>query len=307
MNEMKVSISTKWNKAKHATGIDIIDEIKELGFSCIELGADSTKAQVEEIMKATDECKIEVPSVHNICPVAEKDGKRLVDIADRIASLNEEERKLAVAYTKNTIEIAKRINAKVVVLHLGQVDLPMIYQLILSQMVKDGITESNSFSMVRTYLKEERKKYAKLHFEAIQRSIEELIPSLSEGMKLGLENRYWYHEIPSLEETGILLEKYGDHVGYWHDTGHAHVLECYGLYNKGEFIHTYGERLIGVHLHDAINAGDHMGVGTGDIDFSELCPYLRDDVIRVFEYNPEVTAEEVVYGKVKMKQLDIIQ
>lgn len=303
---MKVSISTKWNKARHSNGIELVNEINELGFKCIELGANSTKKQVEDIITAYTENKIEVSSVHNICPAEEEDGNWNVGIGDRIASLNEQERKLAVEFSKNTIELAKRVNAKVVVLHLGQVDVSNSYQKILSQMVKDGISNSTSFSMVRTYLQEERKRKAKFHMEAIQKSLEELIPCLSEGMKLGLENRYWYHEIPSHEELNILLDKYIDHVGYWHDTGHAHVLEVYGLYKKGEFIRSYGNRLLGVHLHDAINAGDHIEAGTGDVDFSSLRQFLHEDIIRVFEYNPSVKVEEVLEGTVKMKELGII-
>ncbi len=303
---MKVSLSTKWNITKYTSGIDIIKEIKALGFDCIELGANSTKKQVEDIITLYDAQKIEVSSVHNICPVVEEEGKQHIEIGDRIASLDEEERRLAVAYSKKTIEVAKRVNAKVVVIHLGQVDIPMTYQLILSQMVKEGSSNNTSFAMLRTYLQEERKRNAKGHLGAIRRSIEELIPCLSEGMKIGLENRYWYHEIPSHEEVRMLLDKYSDHVGYWHDTGHAHVLEVYGLYKKGELIHAFGDRLIGVHLHDAINAGDHIGVGKGDVDFSSLHQYMQEDVIRVFEYNPNVTAEDVVKGKNRMKQMDII-
>jgi sugar phosphate isomerase/epimerase len=174
-------------------------------------------------------------------------------------------------------------------------------------MVKEGNLNNDSFSMLRAHLQEERKRNAKLHLEAVQKSIEELIPCLSEGMKIGLENRYWYHEIPSHEEMSMLLDKYSEHVGYWHDTGHAHVLETYGLYKKGEFIHSFGDRLIGVHFHDAINAGDHMGVGTGDVDFSTLCQYMKDDVIRVFEYNPSVKVAEIVDGKYRMKQMAIIE
>lgn len=303
---MEVSISTKWNKAKHNNGLDLIKEVNELGFRCIELGANSTEQQVEEIISAFDNKKIEIASVHNICPLVEEEGIRELEIGDRIASLNEEERKLAVEYSKKTIELAKRVNAKVVILHLGQVDIPFAYQRVLSQLVKEGEAHSEFFNMTRTYLQEERKKVSKPHLDAIQRSIEELIPCIPGGMKLGLENRYWYHEIPSHEEMKILLEKYSDHVGYWHDTGHAHVLESYGLYEKGEFIESYGNRLIGVHLHDAIHAGDHMGVGTGDVDFSPLYKYMNDNVIRVFEYSPTVTLGEVTNGKDRLQQLGII-
>jgi len=44
------------------------------------------------------------------------------------------------------------------------------------------------------------------------------------GIRLGIENRYHYLEIPLLDEMGRLLEAIGDErVGFWYDVGHAHT------------------------------------------------------------------------------------
>jgi sugar phosphate isomerase/epimerase len=117
------------------------------------------------------------------------------------------------------------------------------------------------------------------------------------GVVLGLENRYYYHQFPAIDEFEVIFQEFrGGPVGYWHDTGHAHAAEVLGIVPKGELLKRYGARLTGVHLHDARGLKDHQAPGTGDIDFDSLKEYLKDDTLRVIELQSGVSEEQVREG-----------
>ncbi|MBW2138526.1 MAG: TIM barrel protein [Deltaproteobacteria bacterium] len=90
----------------------------------------------------------------------------------------------------------------------------------------------------------------------------------SEGIGLGIENRYYYYELPTLDNLRTIFEEFeGSPIGYWHDTGHAHANEVLGIIRRGELLEAYGGRLLGIHVHDARGLEDHLVPGAGEIDF----------------------------------------
>jgi sugar phosphate isomerase/epimerase len=114
---------------------------------------------------------------------------------------------------------------------------------------------------------------------------------------LGLENRYHYHELPGLDDFDIIFDKFrGAPIGYWHDTGHAHANEVLGLIPMNVLLRKYADRLIGIHLHDAVGLDDHLPPGAGEIDFRFVKSCLKSDTIKVIELKPGISHPEALKG-----------
>jgi sugar phosphate isomerase/epimerase len=138
-----------------------------------------------------------------------------------------------------------------------------------------------------------------------------------QGVTLGLENRYHYHELPTPPVMRTLLAEFkGGPIGYWHDTGHAHANEVLGFIEPGALHQEFGTELVGMHWHDAIGLDDHLAPGLGEIDFNTLEPYLHDNLPIVVELKPgtsqelaqegiEFTREQILLASNKKKKQNI--
>ena len=51
-----------------------------------------------------------------------------------------------------------------------------------------------------------------------------------------------------------------------------------------------------MHIHDVILTRDHKAPLQGELDFSWLVEYMREDVLKVMEVHPIATAEELKKG-----------
>jgi sugar phosphate isomerase/epimerase len=134
----------------------------------------------------------------------------------------------------------------------------------------------------------ERDRHKSPHLEALLFSLDALVHLADRyGVLLGLENRAHYHELPGQEDFALFFKEFdGGPLGYWHDTGHAHLNEALGTCAPGGLLRTCGQHLIGLHLHDAQGLADHLPAGTGEIDFKALEPFLSPAIPRVIELAP---------------------
>ncbi len=298
------------NSSLNLHGEEIVKKGLELGFSSFELNIEVTREMIEEIKKDVVEKKIEIVSLHNFCPRLDfiPPGKDLLN-AYQFSSPNREEREKAIELTKQTIDYAADLSAQAVVIHAGEVEIELNEGELFSQFVRGKID--------RSYLdevKKQREEKKKVYLENSLRSVEEIVNYAEKKkaggnhLKIGLENRFFYHEIPSFEEVEIFLEKFGGNhlngLGYWHDTGHAEIAAKLGfISNHEDYLQEYGSlagqaqmrsnHLIGIHLHDVKGFKDHLAPGTGEIDFSFLTKYMHSTVIKVVEAHRCSTSEEV--------------
>lgn len=297
-------ISTTWNSNRHDDARSMIEEIKRLGVDSIELDFKLNKSIVNGVAELVDEKFIKVLSLHNFCPKPESLGrKKPSPDYYSLASMDKIERKKAVGETKRTIDAACALKAKVVIIHAGRLKIKEETRK-LAKAIEEGIDVS---SMLAEMQKKRDEELEKGYLDGLMKSIGELSDYAKKGgMKIGLENRFYFRELPSIEEFEIIFDNFdkNSHIFYWHDVGHAQVFENLKISKHVDYLNKFSSRLIGVHLHDIKGImDDHHAPLTGNFDFAILKPYLRKDVLKVLEPHEPATAEEIKRGLEYLKQL----
>ncbi|MFH1776289.1 MAG: TIM barrel protein [Candidatus Omnitrophota bacterium] len=301
------SLSTSWNVRQCLSARQIIEEIKTIGINIIELSFMHIRKDVEEIIQSVRDQQIRVTSVHNFCPVPEVVNYRGFVSPDyfSLAALQEDERKKAVFFTKQTIETAVNTGAQAVILHTGRVKIGDFTRR-LAAFCDAGEKDSLKYIALKDKVQKMRAKKSGRHFTMLLKSLEELVKfAQCLNIKLCFENRVYFSEIPSLEEAAKLIDYFKENeLFYWHDTGHAQVFENLGFCMHKQYLDELGHRIAGFHLHDVKNCmGDHLAPLMGNFDFNLLKPYLKPDHLKVLEPHPPVTAEQVKIGLSYLEQL----
>lgn len=302
---MAFALSTAWNALRHEQGKELIREIQAMGFSEIELSFNLTSQIVKDIEELVRHNQMRVVSLHNFCPIPLGFSKEeaLPDCLS-LAAFEENQRKKAVTQTKKTIATALRLKAKAVVLHSGRVEVPERTHLLLRLFAK-GQKESAEFKTLQQDILAERQRYANPFFENALRSLEELNRFVqNEKIFLGIETRFYCREIPNFTEIGIILKHFaGGNIFYWHDTGHAQVMENLGFAKHKEYLDLYGSQMLGIHLHGVKGCLDHQALTQSEDDLRWIKPYLKKEALKVIEVHPEVSAAEVEKSKEFLENL----
>ncbi len=302
---MEIALSTAWNSAKYKQGAIIIREIRDLGFKNIELGFNLTDNMVRDIAGIASNSGIKILSLHNYCPIPEKLArKKALPDCYSLASLNETERNLAVRYTKQSINTASCLNAKAVILHCGRVEMVDPTRQMISY-YNSGKWDGSFAAKFKRDIYQARKEKIRLHFSKLLKSLDELAKyAQKRKVKLGIENRFYYREIPSLEEIGLILNRFkGGIVFYWHDTGHAKLWENLGFLKHLDYLNNYSSRLAGMHLHDIKRQQDHKAPLKGELDFKTFKKYIKPGTLLTMEVHSSATGQEIVQAK---KYLEVI-
>lgn len=293
-----IAVSTAWNAFRCDSAAEIIGELQSLGFDAFELSVRFSEPMLREVESMKS---VKVSSLHNYCPVPE--GPREQGSGDFyfLSSPNEVERKKAVDATLRTAEWAKRLGAKAMVIHVGRVDMPHHHHDILEHRFSG---QNHQAEELLTNDLIERDKIKAPFLDSALKSIAELVEKVAGDVLLGIETRLHYHEIPTFDEIAQFMDIIPPSAGgYWHDFGHAHMLDITGIAPHEEFLRRYGKRLIGMHIHDAKRDQDHGPLTIGTIDFKNLVKYIPADAISVLEIHSHASADELIRSREIWKSL----
>ena len=298
------SLSTCWNSHRHTDGRALLREIRDLGFEYAELSHGTRISLLPGILEAVDAGEIKISSLHNFCPLPMGVNTSAPNLY-QFSSERPRERELAERYTVKTIELAARVKAPVVVLHVGSVELRNYTDKLL-EMVGRQEQDTPKYQRLCAEVEEKREAKKEPFLERMKEVLRKLLPEAAlRGIKLGVENRQALEELPFEGDFQFLFRELASpNLVYWHDTGHAQIKENLGFSPHRMQLESLRDRLFGFHIHDVQFPGrDHCAPGTGTVDFAALKPLVKPEDIKVFEFSPSLTVEEVRSGSEHVRKL----
>jgi sugar phosphate isomerase/epimerase len=174
---------------------------------------------------------------------------------------------------------------------LGQVEMSPITDRLI-QMAKAGKYLSREYVRMKIAAVKERETIGPKCLARVKECLGRIMEyAASKNVRIGLEARRGYEQIPTERELAQLLEEMNSpHLGYWHDFGHSQIKENLGFIDHAEWLRVVGSRAFGCHVHDCIwPARDRQPPFTGGIDFEKLVPLLPTNCLFVWEMNANTT------------------
>lgn len=282
----------------------MLHEIRELGFTHAELSHGIRLALVPGIMDAVTAGEIKISSLHNFCPLplgVEKASPNLYEFTAE----KDRDRELAIKYTLRTFDFARQVNASLIVLHLGSMELKD-YGGKLEDLLEEGQKDSPKFQKLRLEAMTKREAKKGPAVARLNDTLKKILPEANQrGLLLGCENREAIQELPLEGDFPKFFQELNNPaLKYWHDCGHAQIKENLGFIQHQQHLATMAEYLAGFHIHDVRFPGqDHCPPGSGMIDFAALKPFVKPEHIKVFELSPKLPVEAVRAGIAHLKSI----
>lgn len=299
------SISSCWNSHRHTCGYAMLCELADLGFEYAELSHGIRISLVEGILRALKEGVIKISTVHNFCPLPPHITHAAPNLYEPTAP-GEHEIQLWKRNTLKTFDFAVRVGARLVVIHSGSArffwgDPGAKLDDECDDVTAEEIQENPKVPILREKLLKKMRKKQPTFISQLIECYSEFIPHAAErGLKMGIENREGFTELPLDEDMAGLLDNLGhpETIGYWHDAGHAQIKERCGFIGHEQLLTMNSARQFGFHLHDvSVEGRDHRPLGTGTIDFEMVKSFIRDEHICVLELSPRLSTEEVEHSR----------
>lgn len=290
----------------------MLREMAGLGFEYVELSHGIRITLVPGILRAVQEGVVKITSTHNFCPLPMGATRAAPNFYEPSAP-DPLEREQWLRHTKRSLDFAAEVKAEVLVCHLGRVrffwfDPARTIGRYLQAHPGAGRGPGDD-----AYASRLRRARARLqrnlppYWERAQASVREVLDhAVLRGVKLGIENRDGFDELPRDEDLAAFLARFpaGAPVGYWHDTGHADLKESMGLLRQREQLAALAPWTIGFHLHDVgVQGRDHEPVGAGQVDFAMVATGWRPEHVLTLELGPRVSAEDVEHSRLRIEAL----
>ncbi len=307
-----LSLSTCWCSHRHTDGYAMLREMAGLGFEYAELSHGIRITLVPGILRAVEEGVIKISSTHNFCPLPTGVVQAAPNLFEPSAREHREHDQW-LRHTKRSIDFAAQVKSRVLVCHLGSVSF---FWFNPSRNIKTYLTDNPDagrtaddkayHALVAKSLVKLRKRMGPF-WEQVKASLNEIYDYASQkGLKLGLENRERFDELPIDADYADFIsgQPANAPIGYWHDTGHADIKEGMGLLKHREHLVKNAPRLIGFHLHDVSAKGsDHQAVGSGHIDFKMVSSFWKPEHLLTLELSPRLSVEDVKVSKERVEAL----
>ncbi len=286
------------------------DEIREMGFESIEASHGLSLSLMPGLMQAVDEKRIRVMGVHNFCP-APIDIQGDAPDAYRFTSHRVEDRERAMRLSMETLLVAARLDARYVVLHMGEVELFRGHECTrkLQRMVRQGYVGTQEYARVKGEYVRRRMKIAPLYLARAREALYKLAEKAKElNLVLGVEGRSHFEQVPGELEMPQLLAEFADnpHVRYWHDFGHIQRKHNLLLLNHDRYLNGLKPYIFGAHVNDVQwPQRDHRApFQGGDVDFDTLLPkYFTQAMPLTWELSSSVTREAILEAKTRWDAL----
>jgi sugar phosphate isomerase/epimerase len=284
------SLSTMWAIGRFRELGSFFEAGQQLGFEAFELNHQVDSRMLDGLNLG----RYRISGVHEPCPshlpVATLKARDWL-----VSSDDEDNRKQAVSIARRSIDLAEALGAPVVVLHAGQVDIDPERERALWDLYEAGQAGTPRYHDMKADLVTARASVAEQNLAAAVQSVAELAKYANGlGIRLGLENRYHYLDIPLPDELDSLLEAVGHGPnGFLYDVGHAQALNNLGFVAHEEWLQRQASRIIGVHLHDIRGLEDHGAAGRGEVDWDMVARYLPRDAVRTVEVHASNTPEQI--------------
>lgn len=301
----QVALSTMWGVGRFPGLDDFFKNAHAIGFDRFELNhmVDSPMLRGIDLKNG-----FRVASVHEPCP-ADVSTAALRDRDWLISAPDEDNRRQGVAMVKRSIDLAREVGASTIIVHPGRVNIDTAIESRLYKLFREGKAVTLEYAEVKEQLVRARADRVEVNIAAVCKSLPELAEYARPfGIRLGLENRFHYHEIPLPDDLERLLDiGYADVIGYWHDVGHAQVIENLGFNSHREWLERFSSRIVGIHLHDVVGIGDHRAAGTGNMDWEMVARYLPADALRTCEFQNNNSPEQVAAGVAFLVQRGLVR
>jgi len=298
------SFSTCWNSHRHTDGRAMLQEIRDLGFQFAELSHGIRVSLLPGIIESVAAGEIKISSLHNFCPLPMGVTSPAPNLY-QFSSDRPRERELAERYTLKTIELAARLKAPLVVIHSGSIEMKDYTDKLLD-LVARGQRDTPKYKKLCAEYAKKRDAKKEPVFERVKETFKKILPEAeSRNVKLGVENRQALEELPIETDCQFLFHDIDSPaLVYWHDTGHAQIKENLGFIHHVLHLESLRDHLAGFHIHDVQFPGrDHCAPGSGNVDFAALKPSVKPNHIKVFEFSPTLTIDEVNKGITHIKRI----
>jgi sugar phosphate isomerase/epimerase len=295
--QQQPALSTMWSQLRYEKLTDFISAARLMGFKEVELSHIVTP----EMMRALPASFFEAVRVlHHPCP---NPGG-----VPELSAQDEKRRRAALDAAKQTIEWAVRVEAKVIVMHLGLVSVDRRWENAIRARWLQGELQAPAFNRLAAQIQALRAAKAEAHLDAARRSLAELVPIAAQHeIKLALENGEWCFSIPTLEEARRLLSEFDSPaLGIWLDSGHATIQERLGFDSLLAWLKLAPKRLLGFHYHDVNGLRDHLIPGNGTIDWQSVASHVPPHALPSCEFDWYYTSEEIVAGVEHLKTLGVL-
>ncbi len=299
------SLSTSWISWRVPDIDEMIDEIKSFGFSSVELDFTLSTKKVKQIKNLVKQDKIKVTSLHNFCPFPDDyQGRYKSPNIYNFASKDPLERELAVKNTCRTIDYALELGAKAIVTHCGEFPVKNHTNKLID-MLEQNQKDSTKYSKLKLKLFRELEPLRQEFLQYTLFTLDKINEyAVKKGIMVGIENRYLAHEIPDIEGAVLLLNQLqGGNIRYWHDVGHAQMMENLDIFYHEEYVNFFKNHIVGIHIHDIIRSSDHRAPGTGIFDFNRINEFLNQDIIKVLEVHHPTSPSELKNGVLQLDKL----
>jgi FMN phosphatase YigB (HAD superfamily)/sugar phosphate isomerase/epimerase len=284
------SLSTMWTRRNFPSLGDFFQAARRMGFAHIEMNH-----QIDSAMLAGIDLEaFHFSSIHEPCP-ADISVDTLKTRDWLISADDDENRRQGVEAVIRSIDLAHTLGVGVIVVHSGNVHNDLTLEIRLRSLYDAGLTGSEEYQALKAEMEQVRAAYAGPRLEAAKKSLVELLEYAAPfGIRLGLENRYHYMDIPTLDELEQLLELGAPgQLGFIYDVGHAQALDRLGFFPHEEWLKRYASRMFGAHLHDVTGVNDHLAPGLGEINYDSIAAYIPPTAFRTLELHPKNTPEQV--------------